>query len=447
VTEVPFATAASLLDAVAARYPTREAMVAADERVTFAEFRARADRLAAGLLTLGLGHGDAVAIWMPSRPSWFVVQQACPRIGAVVVPVHPGARGQALERVLHASRARALVLTDHLGSVDYLELLHDVMPGLADAVPGELASERFPGLTSVIVDADDEYPGCLRLADVIDAGAESPTERRRTPQADDVFALVPTSGTTGVSKTAMITHRNCVPHAWHTGRTLRLTPDDRILHALPPSDTWGGVNIPLSTWSHAATLVMMETFDPLRVLSLIERERCTILNVCDTMAGALLGRPDLERYDRSSLRTGGFVARGGHGELFAELAARIVPGLYQPYGTTEINAMALAHDLDEPCALRAEAGVIAPPGLEVRVADPVTGVVCKAGEDGEMQFRGSSVTRGYYEMREDTATAFTADGWFRTGDLGMQDDDGRTLFKGRLPAGPTISRVMTRVCR
>lgn len=445
MTEVPFATVAPLLDAVAARYPTREAMVSDDERVTFGAFRARAERLAAGLTALGLGHGDAVAIWMPNRPSWFVAQQACARTGAVVVALDARCRGQALDRVLRGSDARALILTDHVGSVDYFELLHEVLPELADAVPGELTSERFPRLAWVIVDADDEYPGCVRLADIENVGTDRPTGRSRSPAPDDAFALVYTSGTSGIPKATIVSHRNCVPHAWHTGQTLRLTPGDRVLHALPASGAWGGVNIPLSTWSHAATLVMMETFDPLRALWLIERERCTIVNVSDTMAGALLDHAALARYDRSSLRTGAFAAVGGRGQLFDEVADRIVPDLYQPYGTTEINAMALAHDLDEPRARRAEAGVVPPPGLEVRVADPATGAVCRPGQDGELQFRGSSVSRGYHGLPEATAAAFTFDGWFKTGDVGVQDDSGRTIFKGRLKETPSIDRVMTRV--
>jgi fatty-acyl-CoA synthase len=242
----------------------------------------------------------------------------------------------------------------------------------------------------------------------------------------------------------MISHDNAVPHAFHTARTLRLTPDDRVLHALPAAGAWGGVNVPLSTWSHAATLVLMDAFDPLRALSLIERERCTILNAVDAMARRLLDHPDLDRYDRSSLRAGAFAALGGGGHgLFDEFADRFgIPGLSQPYGATEINAMALAHDPDEPRARRAEPGGAPPPGLEVRIAHPETGIVCAPGEEGEMQFRGRSVTRGYHGPPDETAAAFTADGWFRTGDLGVRDDDDRTIFKRRLRQHRRISEVM-----
>src|SRR5207237_9280772 len=129
---------------------------------------------------------------------------------------------------------------------------------------------------------------------------------RRTPEADDVFTILYTSGTTSFPKGAMITHRNCVPHGWNCGEWLRMSERDRVLHALPAAGTWGGVNIPLTTWSHGASLVLMDTWDPLRALQLIQRERCTVFNAGDSMILPLLEHEDLDRFDRSSLRTGAF---------------------------------------------------------------------------------------------------------------------------------------------
>jgi fatty-acyl-CoA synthase len=242
----------------------------------------------------------------------------------------------------------------------------------------------------------------------------------------------------------MITHRNAVPHGWHCGEVLRLRPHDRVLHTLPAAGTWGGLNIPLTAWSHGACLVLAESHDPLRALSLIERERCTVWNAVDTMVKPMLEHPDLDRYDRSSLRTGGFAATGGGGHgLFEAVVERLgVPLAFQPYGMTEVNAMALLHDLDEPLAVRAVPGVRPAAGLEVRVVHPETGAPCAAGEEGELQFRGRLVVRGYYRKPEETAAAFTADGWFRSGDLGVHTPDGLTVFKGRLREVLRISHFM-----
>ncbi len=439
----PFETATvyGMLAAVADRHGEREAIRFGDERVTFATLRSRVDAFAAGLAALGLGQGDALGIWLPNRPRWYVAQLAAARLGVVVVALNPRYRAHELSYILGQSRATALLLTDHLGAIDYLEMLHQVIPELPSSVPGELASAALPRLRHVLVDAEDPYPGCHRVEDVVDAGGEVPDA---TVGPDDVFTLLYTSGTTSFPKGAMISHRNCVPHAWQCGERLRLTAEDRVLHALPAAGTWGGVNIPLSTWSHAACLVLMEAWDPLRALMLIERERCTVLNAVDTMLKPLLDHPDLDRYDRSSLRTGAFAAVGGGGPgMFDAVVERLgVPLAYQPYGMTEVNALALLHDLDEPLALRAQPGIVAPPGLEVRVAHPETGRPCAAGEEGELQFRGPSVTRGYFDKPEETAAAFTADGWFRTGDLAAHDGAGHTIFKGRLKETLRISHFM-----
>jgi fatty-acyl-CoA synthase len=438
------ATAADLVDAVAARYPTREAIVFADDRVTFADLHDRSRRLARGLAAVGIRAGDRVGIWLPNRPAWFVAQLACARLGAVVVALNPRYRGHELTYILGQSGARALLLTDHLGGIDYFETLADVLPDLAQAIPGEIDDARFPKLRHVIVDADDEYPGCVRLRDVFDAGNEAATEPGPTPNAGDVFTLLYTSGTTSFPKGAMISYENCVPHAWNVGEVLRVTPDDRVLHALPAAGTWGGVNIPLSTWSHGACLVLMDVFDPGRALWLVERERCTVWNLVDQMARAILEHPELERYDRSSLRTGAFAAVGGGGHgLFEAVVERLaIPLAYHPYGMTEVNAMALVHDLDEPAALRGVPGIHPVPGLEVRIVTPESGTRCRAGEEGELQFRGPRVTRGYWEKPEETAKAFTDDGWFRSGDLGVEDERGHVVFKSRLREVLRISHHM-----
>jgi fatty-acyl-CoA synthase len=438
------ATVASLLDAMAARYPDGEALVLDDERLTFSEFRRRADVLARGLRALGIGAGDKVAIWLPNRPSWFVAQQACARLGSVVVALNPRYRSHELAYILAQSDSAALVLTDHLGPVDYLETLHAVLPELAHAAPGELASAAFPLLKHVIVDAEDPYAGCHRLGDLMDAGAGSDEPLGTAIRPDDVFTLLYTSGTTSFPKGAMISHRNCVPQSWYCGDVLRVTPADRVLHALPAAGTWGGVNIPLTTWSHGACLVLMATWDPGRALVLMERERITIWNAVDAMAKSLLAHPDLDRFDRSALRTGGIGATGGGGHgLYEEIVARIgMPQVYQPYGMTECQALCLLHDLDEPFDLRIRSGINPVPRLEVRVMDPDAGVPCPPGREGELQFRGECVTRGYYKKPEETAAAFTADGWFRTGDLAVQDPEGRTFFKGRLRETLRISHHM-----
>ena len=437
----PFARATvwSLLEAIAARHGQREAIVFDDERLTFAGVRDRARVFAAGLAALGLGRGDALAIWLPNRPLWFVAQYAAASLGVVVVALNPRYRAHELSYILGQSNAVALLATDRLGPVDYLDTLEALLPELADAVPGELASARFPRLRHVIVDSEAVFPGCHRVSDLMVTGTLAPA----AVAPDDTFTILYTSGTTSFPKGAMITHANCVPHGWNCGETLRLTPADRILHALPAAGTWGGVNIPLTAWSHGACLVLMDVFDPLHALMLIERERCTVWNAVDNMLIPLLDHPEVGRRDLSSLRTGGVAATGGgrHG-LLQEVLDRLMPLAFQPYGMTEVNAMSLLHELDEPAADRLVPGVWPAPGLEARVANPETGVLRGTDEEGELQFRGALVTPGYYDKPDETKAALTPDGWFKSGDLAVRDSAGRVIFRGRLKETLRISHHM-----
>ncbi|HSB42737.1 MAG TPA: AMP-binding protein [Methylomirabilota bacterium] len=443
------ATVGGMLATVAARAGAREAIVATDRRITYAQFHREAEQFARGLLAQGVKKGDKVALWLPNRPEWLFAQYGCALIGAVVVALNTRYRGHELRYILRQSDATTLLCADHSGPVDYLETLAEVLPTLAGSVPGELAVDDFPLLRRVVVDAADPYPGCLRLRDVVDDG-EAPDWAAALAAAaeavgpEDPFTILYTSGTTSFPKGAVITHRNCLPHGWWCGEVLRLTEADRVLHALPLSGTWGGLCIPLAAFSHGATVVLMEIFEPAVALRLIETERITVWNGVDSMAIPMLEHPDLAIRDRSRLRTGGFAATGG-GErgLFEALVERLgVRQAFQPYGMTEVNAMALVHDLDEPFESRALAGVWPADGLEARVVDPDTGRDQPVDREGELWLRGRPVTAGYYGKPEETAKAFTADGWFKTGDLAVRDAAGRIVFLARLREVLRINHFM-----
>lgn len=454
VTEMPSnpylaETVGGMLADVAARFPDREAIVATDRRISYAELHHQARRWARALLALGVKKDDKVALWLPNRPAWLFAQYGCALIGAVVVALNPRYKAHELSYILAQSDATTLILADHLGPVDFLETLCSALPALRDANPGELDAPGFPLLTRVIVDAEDPYPGCIRLADLLeDAGAPewgTPLEAARASMVpSDPYAILYTSGTTSFPKGAVISHLNCLPHGWHCGEVMRMRESDRVLHALPFSGTWGGLCIPLATFTHGATLVLMESFEPGIALHLMEKERITVWNAVDAMAMAVLEHPDLARRDRSSLRTGGFATTGGgaHG-IFEAVVERIgLKQAFQPYGMTEVNALAMHHDLDEPAESRALPGVWPAAGIEVRVVNPETGEDVHPGQEGELRFRGRLVTSGYYKKPEETAKAFTADGWFKSGDLAVRDEAGRTIFCGRLREVLRISHFM-----
>jgi fatty-acyl-CoA synthase len=443
------ATLPSMLDDVSRRHPNREALLFLDRRLVYADLSREVERCARGLLALGVGPDDKVALWMPNRPEWLVVQHAVARIGAVLVAVNTRHRAHELDYVLRQSGATTLVLQDHAGSVDYLERLDEVLPRLHAHDADRLRFERFPRLRHVVCLADDVYGGTHRYADVVAAGDDSALDaplaaRRSLVRPGRVFSLLYTSGTTAFPKGAMISHENAVPHAFASGERLGLSERDRVLHTLPFSGTWGGLLIPLMTWSHGATLVVTDGFDARVAIHLIEAERITVWNAVDAMLTAVLDHPELEHHDHSSLRTGGVAMTGGgrHG-LFDEVVGRLgMAGAVQPYGMTEVNAHALCPAPDDPIELRRRAGGRLAEGLAARVADPGTGSDRPPGEAGELLLRGPQVTRGYYEKPEETRAAIDPDGWLHTGDLAVRDDAGHVFFLGRLKETLRIGHQM-----
>jgi fatty-acyl-CoA synthase len=198
------------------------------------------------------------------------------------------------------------------------------------------------------------------------------------------------------------------------------------------------------TWSHGATLVLTDGFDAGVALRLIEMERITVWNAVDAMLTAVLDHPELPRHDRSTLRTGAVaMTSGGRDGLFDEVVGRLgMTGAVQPYGMTEVNALALCPDPDDPLELRRRAGVRPAEGIEARVADPGSGIDLSPGIAGELLLRGPQVTPGYHDKPEETRAAIDPDGWLHTGDLAVRDEAGHVFFLGRLKETLRIGHQM-----
>lgn len=362
---------------------------------------------------------------MANRVEWVVAELAVAMLGAVLVAVNTRLQAPEVSAQLRHARVRALLMAPRFAHHSFLTALLEILPEL-DALEhvvcvGEARPPRIRSWASVLEAGTQVLPARLAAA----CAAVGP---------EDALVVLYTTGTTAAPKGVLLSHGSALPHCFHTGEALALTPADRLCFAIPLFGTWGCLNTLLSALSHGTTVVLLETFEPRAVLATVARERCTVLHGVDAMFRALLAQPDLDQFDRRALRTGIVAMMAGANPAFVrEIVERLgLPQLIQAFGMTEAHAGVLTGRVTDPLERRLDSVGRPAPGVEVRLVDPDVEREVGAGEVGELRVRGPNVMQGYLDDPAGTAAAFDADGWFRTGDLFERNVEGFYHFRGRL---------------
>ena len=446
-------TIGDILDIQTQRFAEREALVhaATGDRFNYREFHAEVERVARGLLSIGIAKGQHVGIWATNYTEWVLAQFATAKIGAVLVTVNPAYRTSELAYVLEQAQIGALILIGRFRAPvltgrtsDYAGMVNEVVPELAAASPGELNSTRFPHLRHVIfIPPHDDAstpapPGMWRWDDLLTLAEQTSPDDLRNRQTqcgpDDVVNIQYTSGTTGNPKGAMLTHHNLVSNALHVGDAMEMNEHDRLCIPVPFYHCFGCVMGSLNCVVHGSTMVIpAERFDPFQTLRAISTERCTAVHGVPTMFIAQLGHPEFANLDLSSLRTGIMAGSPCPIEVMREVIDRMgADRITIAYGQTEASPVVTQTLADDSIERRVSTVGKVLPGVEVRLVDPETGLVVGPGQQGELQTRSAMVMKGYFNMPEATADAIDADGWLHTGDLATVDEDGYYKITGRL---------------
>jgi fatty-acyl-CoA synthase len=432
-------TVGGLLEETAQKYPDRDALVYSDRdlKYSYRDFNARVENLAKGMYALGIRKGDHVGLWATNVPDWLTIFYATARIGAILVTVNTSYRPSELEYVVHQSDMKALFLIDGYRDTDYVQAVYDLVPELKTMPKGQLESARFPFLKTVVYIGPRQHRGMYSLDEVMDAPGKPGNEEFEQVKANlgphDTVNMQYTSGTTGFPKGVMLTHYGIINNGYSIGERQRFTGEDRLCLPVPLFHCFGITLGVMAVLTHSATVCPLEVFDPLMVLAVVQKERCTALYGVPTMFIAELTHPMFNMFDMSSLRTG-IMAGSPCPEPVME---RVMDKMHCSeitivYGLTEASPGITQTRTDDPVHVRVSTVGKPFDGVEVKIINPETGQTIPPGQHGELCSRGYNTMKGYYKLPQQTAEAISPDGWLRTGDQAVEDEEGFIRITGRL---------------
>src|SRR5213083_3592995 len=399
----------------AAAHPDRAALVDHRHRVTYGELAARVDRTAAALQSLDLGPGDVVTIELPNWVEFAYVFFACERIGAIANQIGPDVRSREVEYIVRFSESRAFVCPASFRGFDYVDMVRSLRP-------------KLTGLEAVLV-LGGGGADTVSLDDLIYGPTAPPPLKPYRMAPDAVMRMAFTSGTTGNPKGVTHSFATTLPAARILNDAMNVTEREVFLIYLPLGLNWGYLTL-LQSIMAGAKAVLLDRFSGRAALELIDRERVTFIPSAPASIIAMLNDPELARFDLSPLRV---VITGGAScpvETIRNFRARIPGHLIELYGMLETGFHTFTRFEDDPEAVAGTIGRPAPE-MALRLIDE-HGRDVPPGAEGEIAADGPSVHLGYHKNPAANAELFTADGWFRTGDLGQLDEAGNLRIVGRL---------------
>jgi len=439
-------TIGDLLDRQARAFPDWEAIVyrypeiGLNLRLTYRQYQAKADRLAKGLLALGIDKGEHVAVWATNVPEWPLLEMALAKVGAVMVTVNTNYRSAELEYVLRQGDVSTLFLIPSYRDSSFVDAVYRATPELKelqDPPAGTLRCSSLPCLRRVVLIGHSQAPGMLSYEQVVAMGNTVPDEELRRRQAtvspQDVAMIQFTSGTTGFPKGVMLTHHASVNNAMLLSQRWDWKEDERLITAMPFFHAAGSLLFILGGLAAGVTVIPLITFDPGKQLELIAQERATFTLAVPTMLIAMLNHPLMVagELDLSSLRR---VASGGAPvpvALMEQIREKMASDVAIAFGQTECSGIISTTPAHDPFELASSTVGIPLPHAEVKIVDEA-GEPVDFGMPGELLVRGYQVMNGYYKMPEKAAEAIDSDGWLHTGDLATMSHDGHVNIAGRL---------------
>lgn len=416
--------AESLSNFLAALPPQRLAIDYGERAIGVGELQEHSARLASGLRALGVGAGDRVALWLPNIPAWLAYFFACARLGAIAVSVNTRFRAQEVEDIVGRAGCRALVLWPNFKAIDFRGILAEVAPAALSALTDIIIYEEEPAAMPFTLGHARVTPHASLLASAPDLSPPAPADAR--------CVIFTTSGTTKAPKFVCHQQWGVAQHARDVAVGFGFDmPGSRVMQALPLCGVFGFTQA-LAALAAGAPMRMVPVFDAREVAALLHDEHITHMNGGDDMLVRMLAeRPEAVPFP--ALKYFGYAKfNPALDELAATAEARGITacGLY---GMSECHALFALQPRELPGVERAKGGgALVSPQAGVRIRDPDSGALLPPGTPGEIELRGPSLFCEYFGNPDATREAFTEDGWFRTGDLGYLEADGRFCYVTRI---------------
>ena len=403
-----------------AKYPNQDALICSHQnyRATYQEFYDQVVQVAKGLMALGVKRGDRVGVWSPNCYQWTLLQYATAKIGVILVNINPAYRTSELIYVINQSGLSVMFAALQFKSSNYKKMMDD--------------AREFTDTIRKAIFWDESWDRFLKEGEHI--SDEALRKREEKVQFDDPVNIQYTSGTTGNPKGVTLSHHNILNNAYFIGLRMNYTHADRVCIPVPFYHCFGMVIGNLACTVHGATMVVPnDSFDPVKTLEAVERERCTSLYGVPTMFIAELQEMEQKTYDLSSLRTGVMAGSLCPPEIMKKVKEQMnMHEITICYGMTETSPVSTQTIIGAPFEKQIHSVGTIHDHLEIKIIDPDTKAILKRGQSGELCTRGYSVMLKYWNSPDATRQVIDEQRWMHSGDLAMMDEDGYLHISGRI---------------
>jgi fatty-acyl-CoA synthase len=429
-----------MFDDIVLRFGEREAVVSSHQgiRLSYQQLATRVNNLAKAFIGSGFQKGDRVGIWSPNNIEWLITQYATAKAGLILVTINPAYRVHELAYVLEQSACRGLVLQNQFKTSNYEAMAIELCPELRVCEAGQINSENFPALKTVISMSKSTETGIYDWEYFL-TGAETVCDeelasRQSQQDIDEPINIQYTSGTTGFPKGATLSHNNILNNGYFVAEIMKLSELDRLVVPVPLYHCFGMVMANLGCLTHGACLIYpSEGFEAESVLKAVQDEKATALFGVPTMFIAELALANFSNYDLTTLRTGIMAGAPCPIETMKQVKGLMhMTEVEIAYGMTETSPVSFQTRTDSPLDKQVSTVGKVHPHVEVKIIDTDSGKICPINTMGELCTRGYSVMLGYWQNPEATALAIDNNRWMHTGDIAIMDTEGYVNIVGRI---------------